>query len=297
MMKDIFLVCKDFGISKNHTTLPNSIHEDDRIFIEKEDEKAKKIDLIVICVVVRGECVCVINDEEYTLRSHDMLMLLPETVIKKREHSDDLTVNCICVSKEMISNIVSMSLYNWDVLTYLMSYPKLTMNTEEMRRFNLYYELLDSKLSDESAACYKESVQMLMKSFMYDFHSVLTKYVKFEQPDFSQGRNLFKSFMDILATTYPRPRSVSYYADLLNVTPKYLSAVCKQNCGRTASSMIHKAVTKEIHELLVETTKSIKEIMVELDFPSLSFFGKYVKKHFGMGPKEYRVNSTLKASS
>jgi AraC-like DNA-binding protein len=52
--------------------------------------------------------------------------------------------------------------------------------------------------------------------------------------------------------------------------------------------LIHKAVTKDIADLLSYSNKSIKEIMVELDFPSLSFFGKYVKKHFGVGPKEYR---------
>jgi YesN/AraC family two-component response regulator len=48
-------------------------------------------------------------------------------------------------------------------------------------------------------------------------------------------------------------------------------------------------VSRDIHELLTESNKSIKEIMEELDFPSLSFFGKYVKKHLGKGPKEYRA--------
>ena len=36
------------------------------------------------------------------------------------------------------------------------------------------------------------------------------------------------------------------------------------------------------------TQKSIKEIACELEFPNLSFFGKYVKKHLGMSPKAYR---------
>ena len=87
---------------------------------------------------------------------------------------------------------------------------------------------------------------------------------------------------------WTKPRSVSFYAETLNVTSKYLSSVCKATCGETASMLIHKAVTKDIADLLSYSNKSIKEIMVELDFPSLSFFGKYVKKHFGVGPKEYR---------
>ena len=34
--------------------------------------------------------------------------------------------------------------------------------------------------------------------------------------------------------------------------------------------------------------ESIKEIAIELDFPSLSFFGKYVRLRTGLSPKEYR---------
>ena len=33
---------------------------------------------------------------------------------------------------------------------------------------------------------------------------------------------------------------------------------------------------------------SIKEISAQLDFPNISFFGKYVRKHFGLSPKNYR---------
>ena len=40
--------------------------------------------------------------------------------------------------------------------------------------------------------------------------------------------------------------------------------------------------------LLHRPDKSIKDIAFELDFPNLSFFGKYVKKHLGMSPKMYR---------
>lgn len=37
--------------------------------------------------------------------------------------------------------------------------------------------------------------------------------------------------------------------------------------------------------------KNVKEIAYQLDFPNLSFFGKYVKQHFGMSPKAYREHA------
>ncbi|MFS6556854.1 helix-turn-helix domain-containing protein, partial [Parabacteroides distasonis] len=40
--------------------------------------------------------------------------------------------------------------------------------------------------------------------------------------------------------------------------------------------------------LLKNTTKSIKEIATELNFPNQSFLGKYFKEHVGMSPSQYR---------
>ena len=52
---------------------------------------------------------------------------------------------------------------------------------------------------------------------------------------------------------------------------------------------------RDIAYLMNHTQKSIKEIACELGFSNLSFFGKYVKKHFGMSPKAYREQALRKA--
>ena len=82
-------------------------------------------------------------------------------------------------------------------------------------------------------------------------------------------------------------------SQLVDITPKYLSAVCKEASGQTASELINQYVVKDIVYLLHQPDKSIKDIAFELDFPNLSFFGKYVKKHLGMSPKMYRKENKL----
>ena len=69
---------------------------------------------------------------------------------------------------------------------------------------------------------------------------------------------------------------------------KYLSVVCKQMSDRTASSWIEEYLNEDIRFHLRNTTKPIKEICKILNFPNLSFFGKYVKGQFGCTPTEYR---------
>jgi YesN/AraC family two-component response regulator len=44
----------------------------------------------------------------------------------------------------------------------------------------------------------------------------------------------------------------------------------------------------DIKHMLKNTNLSIKEITDELNFPNMSFFGKYCRNHFGISPSEYR---------
>ncbi|MBR4563508.1 MAG: AraC family transcriptional regulator [Paludibacteraceae bacterium] len=75
------------------------------------------------------------------------------------------------------------------------------------------------------------------------------------------------------------------------VTPKYLSVVCNTVTGKSAQVVINDLTVQEIKRLLLQTDMSVKEICVQLDFVSLSFFCKYVKKHLGMTAHQYRSSS------
>ena len=76
---------------------------------------------------------------------------------------------------------------------------------------------------------------------------------------------------------------------VLAVLPKYLSTICKKYSGKTANTWITEHVMEDIRYYLVSTDLSIKEICVRLGFPNTSFFGKYVKEHFGVTPTQMRT--------
>ena len=134
----------------------------------------------------------------------------------------------------------------------------------------------------------KELVDALLAAFLYEFSDVLDRFADFRQQPYSAGSNVFRNFLSLLSSSYPKSRSVSYYADKLCLTPKYLSTVCKEVSGETASELINRYVVKDIDFLLKQRGRSVKEICNELEFPNLSFFGRYVKKHLGLSPKQYR---------
>ena len=107
-------------------------------------------------------------------------------------------------------------------------------------------------------------------------------------PYYRRKDSLFQTFMKKLTSMEVKPRSVTWYAEQLCVTPKYLTFVCRESCGRTAFDLINEAVLTDVRYQLKYSQKSIKEIADYLDFPNISFFGKFVRRHVGCSPKEYR---------
>ena len=92
----------------------------------------------------------------------------------------------------------------------------------------------------------------------------------------------------LLAKSNGTQRSVKDYADELYVSPKYLTSICRKHEGKTASDLITFNTVGHIKQMLLYSTLSIKEIALQLGFDNLSFFGKYVKKHLGHSPNNYR---------
>ena len=105
----------------------------------------------------------------------------------------------------------------------------------------------------------------------------------------SSGEALYARFKDLLFLYRGKERKVMFYASELCVTPKYLTAVVKEFSGRTPIQWINETAIREIEYMLRHTQSSIKEIVIELNFPDLSCFGKFFKAHKGMSPKYYRI--------
>ncbi|MCS3135054.1 helix-turn-helix domain-containing protein [Phocaeicola vulgatus] len=60
--------------------------------------------------------------------------------------------------------------------------------------------------------------------------------------------------------------------------------------GKTVTDIIAKLVITDAEAKLKSTDFTIQEIAYSLNFPDISFFGKYFKRYTGMSPKQYREN-------
>jgi AraC-like DNA-binding protein len=126
-----------------------------------------------------------------------------------------------------------------------------------------------------------------MKAMMYDVGNEIYQK-KQSLPKRTRAEAIFNDFILLVKDNFRSQRKVSWYAQNLCITSKYLSETVKQVSRRTPNEWIDHYVTLEIRVLLKNSAMSIKEIAQMLHFPNQSFLGKYFKEHVGMSPSKYR---------
>lgn len=128
------------------------------------------------------------------------------------------------------------------------------------------------------------TVQTLFLDF-YEFHARIYGYV--EVP--LQAASILSRFLSMLeGGAYRTHREVAYYASVLCVVPKYLSEVSYKLSGFSANYWIKRFTVQEIKRLLKDKSLTIVQISDMLNFPSSSYFNRYVHKNLGVSPTDYR---------
>jgi len=82
--------------------------------------------------------------------------------------------------------------------------------------------------------------------------------------------------------------TVSYMAEKLNVSSRYLSDLLKQETGKTAIELIHMHLVKEAKNHLIEGKMNISEISFALGFENSNYFARLFKREVGISPNAFR---------
>ncbi len=82
------------------------------------------------------------------------------------------------------------------------------------------------------------------------------------------------------------------YAEALHLTPKHLSALCRQATGQSATDLLKEKVTTEAKVLLTGTALPISELGYRLGFYDVAHFSRWFKRAVGQTPSAYRAQFT-----
>ena len=212
--------------------------DDGRIYVFDEFTYVERLeyvrlDGIFVILCVEGELTLSIDHRMFTARRNDIVIGVPEAVIGKAEASQDFKFRGLFMSLEYAFRMLPVSVRSWNFKVFFDQNPRISLGEAAVGTFNLYYGLLKQKLADKANPYRSHIVDALMQAFVFEFRSTFDNMARLSPRPLSSAENIFGDFIDLLSTAYPKPRSVSYYADRLNITPQYLSVVCKKVGART----------------------------------------------------------------
>lgn len=271
-----------------------NVIDDDVCIIKNLDEfvtsKIVKLDVVAFLFCKRGALTVTLNNMSHEVGENDLLICMPNFLIGNVVMTSDFECDILCLSSKMVQEIFFYENDVWNKLFYVNRHPIIHISDEEEYMTNEFYALLAYKIEHKKKARHRKIIKLIVHAMLYELLTYVEEnfIAPVDSDRIKQGDILFKRFMELLAGCEVKNRTVTYYADKLYVSPKYLSAVCKSMSGKTASKLIKESVMVDVKHLLLYTDKSVKEIAAVLDFPSLSFFGKFVRHNFGCSPNEFR---------
>jgi len=126
----------------------------------------------------------------------------------------------------------------------------------------------------------------LLRLFLVYCNMANTPRQQDEEPP--ETHSMVIRFRQAVEADYKIAHKVSYYAELLNVTPKYLTEVLSTNAGFGPKEYIQNRIITEAKRQLLFSKRSVKEVAHDLGFKELFHFSAFFKNVVGLSPKAFK---------
>ncbi len=246
------------------------------------------LNFIVMALCVAGSASYTVDTCELSVKPGDLLFISERHVVDNYDATPDFECLFIMVSTQFYHSFVLNVKNVSSLLLFSMKYPVVALTPQEIKVYTDYYHTLRMKMADTKHHYRLNLVKALLLTMFYDMSNVIWRVEQTESKVNRRAEAHFAQFIRLLEDNFRTERRVGWYAEQLNISPKYLSELVKRVSKRTPNEWIDSYMMLEIRVLLKNTTKSIKEISDSVNFPNQSFFGKFFKEHMGMSPSDYR---------
>lgn len=269
--------------------------DDDIIIIDSIKQLAEpnptRIRMNVVAVAKKGKVEVSFDDKRVTLGENQLLLCPPNTVFNDFMFSPDFEFRAIFLTNSIIQSFLREKMSIWNETMYINKMHVVTLQPRDVDfMFHLYNALqLLIDAPDDTYLYKSETIQGLVRSAILGLCGVLKSRMP-EREDAKQthGDSIFQQFLDLVSDNKSKGHTVEDFASELCISPKYLSVICKKASGKTANEWIREHILEEIRYYLRQTDLPMKQIADQLGFANPSFFGKYVKEHFGVTPMQFR---------
>ncbi len=247
--------------------------------------------LLIFCT--DGSLAMTINGKFCTIEAGTCLMCPPNTTlsdIRQQSHGSSTVVG---YSMEILSRMLTGGERVCQVFNALTQKSVITNDQRFlMARIDVFLSTLRYRNSSNDLY-HDELVYHLFATLLFDVINDLhipagSKKTTDQTGSHYRMEQIYKKFLTLLSREDGHNRAVSYFADKLFITPKYLTRITNLYAGRPALEVIIDHAVERLKIEIKYTDHPMKDIADDFGFESYSTFCKFIKKYTGMTPQQCR---------
>ncbi len=242
----------------------------------------------ILLFVESGEARVAVDAEEYRIGRQSFLFLHSLVEVRRVWASGDFRANIIYLdpgsSNPMMGVRIEPSFFMFALRQHCWQ-----MSEDTAQAALHFCATLAYAIEDTGNPHYRDTVGALLSAFIYTFyHKTLKVYREERRAGELNAQSIFERFVQEVYNHGMEEHSVAFYADLLCITPKYLTQITKRLINHTPKELINGHLARASVVALRKSDMTIQEISNKLGFPDQSYFGRFFKRMHGVSPLYYR---------
>lgn len=260
-------------------------------FTQSEKET---LDTPMVLMCTKGSGLLHIDEKIYPISDHFFYIALPRTSIRFSKETIDFNIKYVVFALQALQTI-TMRL-KIDFFYFLKEISPLNLSTYPILWANAvrFIEQCEYLYNIPNHLYHRIMLKNLVQSLLFDiaYYAQLNKKIDMSNTRVSNSQNtLVEKFYLLIKEHFHTHRNVSFYADKLCISSRYLSSLTQNEVKKSPKTIINDFGISEIKIALVETNTPIQQIAEDLHFSDQSAFGRYFKKQVGISPMEFRKNN------
>lgn len=237
----------------------------------------------VICIGHKGHIQLLYDNQPDYSEKQTVGVIFPNHSVCKVNKTDDYLATLIVVDASVLNDpmlqIINQMRYRYEL------HPCVKLDKHEYRMITDVVE----GMREIKRLEIPES-RMLMTRLLEFLLRLLSHYRMRKLNETTASKRVSMQFHSDLAQHFRKHHDVGFYAERACLTPKYFSAVVKQETGHNAAYWIRVKIIAEAKMLLhIRHDLSVQAIADMLGFGEQSIFSRYFKHETGVSPTEFRT--------
>ena len=248
-----------------------------------------RADFYVYAICISGKAQLRLNNKEILVKPDSFIAAIPSTAIQVMHYTENFTAKVLVFERGfLLKNILDTR--QLEHLGFF-SYKSLTFVHFKKHEAHYLCKLFDNlfEKSIQQSLFQKQIVQSLIFNLLFETANIYAIYYREKvQKALNREEELFIKFIKLVNFNHASQQQLSFYAQKLFISNKYLIQICKNITGKTPGTLIAEAQINEAKLLLSNPDNNVGMVSDSLGYASIAAFSKFFKKHTGRAPSQWR---------